>query len=62
MDISGHVPWSEEPLFKKCLSIGPLCRYAEDLLIVTKILTKNNPLLRLDEKVSNQSYTQQHKY
>ncbi|XP_065157256.1 fatty-acid amide hydrolase 2-B-like [Atheta coriaria] len=52
VDISGHVPWSEEPLFKKCLSIGPLCRYAEDLLIVTKILTKNNPLLRLDEKVN----------
>lgn len=51
VDLVGHVPYSEEVIFQKMLTIGPLCRYAEDLLLMTKILTENNSLLQLDDPV-----------
>lgn len=48
----GQYPSAQSEDQDRLLSIGPMCRYAQDLLPTLKILAnKNADLLRLDEKV-----------
>ncbi|XP_033229533.1 fatty-acid amide hydrolase 2-B-like [Belonocnema kinseyi] len=50
--IKGHFPLSTSPTFQKYLVLGPMTRYAEDLILAMKIMTKNcKENLRLDEPV-----------
>lgn len=45
----GHYPVEKKK--SKIGVIGPLSKFSEDLTIMLKVLTKNNQILRLDEKV-----------
>lgn len=48
----GHFPNTEDKLFRKLLTFGPMTRYAEDLSLLTKVMTlKCNHDLRLDVPV-----------
>lgn len=49
--VNGHIPKINEP-FSDYLSVGPMCRYATDLLPIYKILAKNNlDKMKLDDPV-----------
>lgn len=50
--LQGHFPLSTEATFQRFLVIGPMTRYAEDLLVAMKVLTGNAAELRLDEPVN----------
>jgi fatty acid amide hydrolase 2 len=51
---SGHNPTSTDENWGRFFTIGPMSRYAEDLVPMLKVLAnKNANKLRLDEKVKN---------
>ncbi|XP_071039394.1 fatty-acid amide hydrolase 2-like [Parasteatoda tepidariorum] len=49
----GYFPWiePEEMSFDHINCTGPMCRYAEDLLLLMKVLSRNDPRLDLDKQV-----------
>ncbi|XP_042907641.2 fatty-acid amide hydrolase 2-A [Parasteatoda tepidariorum] len=49
----GYYPWieTEKMPFDHINTTGPMCRYAEDLTLLLKILSDNNPKLQLQKKV-----------
>lgn len=47
----GQYPSANSEDQDQLLAIGPMCRYAHDLKLTLKILTENNDVLKLDEKV-----------
>lgn len=50
--LKGHFPESADKIFNYHLTVGPMVRYCEDLILMTKILTGDDAkLLKLDEKV-----------
>ncbi|KAL6256304.1 hypothetical protein P5V15_012421 [Pogonomyrmex californicus] len=50
--IKGHMPYSEDKLFRYFTTFGPMTRYAEDLVLLMKVITsKCNHDLRLDVPV-----------
>ncbi|CAG9767330.1 unnamed protein product [Ceutorhynchus assimilis] len=49
--LAGQYPEPVSDEQRKFLRIGPMCRRAEDLLPLLKVITSNSPRLRLDEPV-----------
>lgn len=50
--IKGHFPMVENSEFQRYLTLGPMTRYAEDLHMAVKVMTKDcKKNLRLDEPV-----------
>ncbi|XP_065221533.1 fatty-acid amide hydrolase 2-A-like [Planococcus citri] len=54
VSLTGHFPDSPDEAWQKRNSIGPLCRYAEDLKLVLAVMAgeKNSSSLNLDQKVN----------
>ena len=49
----GQFPNADTPARHQCLVVGPMCRYAEDLLPMYKIMAApHTAMLKLDEKVN----------
>lgn len=47
----GHFPTCPDKRFQGYLCVGPMARYSKDLLPLLRIMSNNNPKLRLDEPV-----------
>lgn len=51
----GHFPWTEDKVFQRFLTFGPMTRYAEDLGVLMKVMTSTcDRNLRLDVPVDLQ--------
>ncbi|XP_012276648.1 fatty-acid amide hydrolase 2-A isoform X2 [Orussus abietinus] len=49
---NGHYPNSDSPWFRKCLVVGPMARYAEDLILAMQIVTSDSKQdLRFDQPI-----------
>lgn len=49
VNLKGHFPYCEDKNFQSYLTVGPMARYAKDLIPLLHIMTDGNPKLRLDE-------------
>lgn len=49
VSLKGHFPNSNDKNFQTYLVVGPMARYAKDLMPLLHIMTDKNPKLRLEE-------------
>jgi len=62
VSIEGHFPYSTDVNFKNYLAIGPMARYAKDLMPLLHILSDRNPKLKLEEPFLTKNIKIYYKY